>query len=379
MSDPNPSPPAPAEKSANPDPAPPKGAGEAVQTQEPSPSMDTPSNGWRRWTTLRDVPTMGESALLAVACVGLVFLVWHILTMGEVGQRIVNAYNLPSISETFGSFKSLWFDRALTLSAVASLARVIGGFMISVAIGVPLGVIAGSYLRVNAFLKPLNIFGRNIPIAALIPLTLMWFGIDEVQKVMFIFLASVAFVLFDATSAVQAVPDRYLDTAYTLGAHRRGKKAIAGACIAGGIYALCFAVGAFFLERSTEGVAVPETAVILQSFAVRAVVGFALGGLLWYPILNHQAIRHVLLPLALPDMVNSLRLLFGLAFGYIMLAEIINAKRGLGALITMSQRQGPREHIYLCLIIISMLAYGIDRLILWIQRVAFPHVKNVQN
>ncbi|MCB1212352.1 MAG: ABC transporter permease subunit, partial [Verrucomicrobiales bacterium] len=359
--------------------APPEVSDDVVQPKEMSLAVEASSNWWRRWTTLRDVPTMGESALLAVACVGLVFLVWHILTVGEVGQRLVNAYNLPSIAETFGSFRSLWFDRALTLSAVASLARVVGGFLMSVAIGVPLGVIAGSYLRVNAFLKPMNIFGRNIPIAALIPLTLMWFGIDEVQKVMFIFLASVAFVLFDATSAVQAVPDRYLDTAYTLGAHRRGKKALVGASIAGAIYAICFALGAFLLERSTEGVAVPETAVIVQSFVVRAVIGFAIGGLLWFPILNHQAIRHVLLPLALPDMVNSLRLLFGLAFGYIMLAEVINAKRGLGALITMSQRQGPREHIYLCLLIISMLAYGIDRLILWIQRVAFPHVKNVQN
>lgn len=79
------------------------------------------------------------------------------------------------------------------------------------------------------------------------------------------------------------------------------------------------------------------------------------------------------MPLAMPDVMNSLRLLFGLAFGYIMLAEVINAERGLGAIINMSQRQGPREHIYLVLIIISLLAFGIDRGILTLQRWCFPY------
>ena len=75
---------------------------------------------------------------------------------------------------------------------------------------------------------------------------------------------------------------------------------------------------------------------------------------------SHQLLRKVLLPLALPDIINNLRLVFGVAFGYIMLAEVIDAKRGLGFIIIQSQRVGPREHIYLCLIIITLLAYGID-------------------
>jgi ABC-type nitrate/sulfonate/bicarbonate transport system permease component len=99
-----------------------------------------------------------------------------------------------------------------------------------------------------------------------------------------------------------------------------------------------------------------------------------LGFALWFPIEGHQALRKVILPLALPDIVNSLRLIFGLAFGYIMLAEVINAQHGLGALIIVSQRQGPREHIYLCLIVISLMAWGIDRLFLRLQRHLFPHL-----
>ena len=98
-----------------------------------------------------------------------------------------------------------------------------------------------------------------------------------------------------------------------------------------------------------------------------------LGFCLWFPILGHQVISKVLLPLALPGIVNSLRLLFGLAFGYIMLAEVINAGHGLGHLIINSQRRGFTEHIYLCLIFIALLAFAIDRTVFWLQKMWFPY------
>ena len=63
------------------------------------------------------------------------------------------------------------------------------------------------------------------------------------------------------------------------------------------------------------------------------------------------------MPLALPDIYKSLRSLFGLAFGYIMLAELINAEHGLGYLLSTSQRRGLSEHIILILIVIAGLAY----------------------
>ena len=102
-------------------------------------------------------------------------------------------------------------------------------------------------------------------------------------------------------------------------------------------------------------------------------IGLVGGFLVWWPIQSHQAIRKVLLPLALPQIVNSMRLLYGLAFGYIMLAAVINAKLGLGNIIIMSQRRGPREHIYLILILIALLAFAIDRLVLWQQKRWFPY------
>src|SRR5204863_666143 len=137
---------------------------------------------------------------------------------------------------------------------------------------------------------PLALFGRNLPIAALIPLTLVWFGIDETQKVMFIFIACVPFVYAEVLSAIGGVPDRYVETAQTLGASEL------------------------------------------------------------------QIVGKVLVPLALPDIYNGLRKLFGLAFGYIMLAEAINANGGLGYLLMASQRRGLTQDVFLILMMIGLLA-----------------------
>ncbi|BCU76674.1 ABC transporter permease subunit [Luteolibacter sp. LG18] len=356
------------------------------------PKKRQPLVAWlKRFGTLRDEPSFLEGGLLGAAMIGVVLLVWWFLTRGEGDARIVDAYTLPSIRETFSSFSSLWFDRGLSISAMVSLARVLGGFLIAAAVAVPLGLLAGSYFRLGAMLKPLSIFGRNVPIAALIPLTLIWFGLGEVQKVMFIFLAAVTFVLFDTTSSARAVPDRFLETAYTLGAKRNWSKGLRLACLLALGYAAIASLGWQFLHEQGSMTVVaeavpgaPEPNPFLEAMAtgpfwIRAAIGFVVGFGLWFPILSHQTLRKVIMPMAMPDIVNSLRLLFGLAFGYIMLAEVINAKRGLGSLIILSQRQGPREHIYLCLIIIALLAWAIDKLILWLQRQAFPYLKHGQD
>ena len=346
------------------------------------------STWWKRIRTIRDAPSYAEGFVFGAACIGFVLFVWWLLTVGEGDARLVDAYTLPSPRDTFGSFPELW-KRELSRSIVISLARVLGGFMLAAAIGVPLGVISGSYLRAGAFFKPLVIFGRSIPIAALIPLTMVWFGLGEFNKVMFIFLATVAFVIFDTVNTVHAVPDKFIDTAYTLGAKPSRKKGARIAAFAGLAYGLLLMFGWNLLSENNAGVltaeasdaAAPSWFAFLLTTAAwgRFTLGFAIGFALWFPIAGHQILRKVILPLALPDIVNSLRLIFGLAFGYIMLAEVINAKTGIGALIINSQRRGFQEHIYLCLFIITLLAWAIDRSIKLLQRQIFPHIKHGEN
>lgn len=348
------------------------------ESQKPVPSAQSTAFQiwWKRARTIRDSPSYLEGLLFGAACIGLVLFIWWFLSAGEGDSRIIDAYTLPSPRETFESFPELW-QRELSRSIVISLARVLGGFLLAAAIGVPLGVVCGGYPRVNAFIKPLVIFGRSIPIAALIPLTMLWFGLYDFNKVMFIFLATIAFVIFDTVNTVNAVPDRFIDTAYTLGAHGSRKKGARIAAIAGAGYGLFVMLGWYLLREENTGTFAAE--LVSPHAWYRFAGGFVIGFILWFPITTHQVMRKVILPLALPDIVNSLRLIFGLAFGYIMLAEVINAKTGIGALIINSQRRGFQEHIYLCLFIITLLAWGIDRAIMLLQRQLFPHIKHGEN
>src|SRR3954452_12929233 len=262
----------------------------------------------RELLALRIPPSRLTRRLVGVGAIAALVAVWWFVTSGVGSEdRWISPVILPSPAEVIRSFPSLLRERALLQSIAATLKRVLIGFGLAVMVGVPLGIAAGAWRVLEAAGAPLALFGRNLPVAALIPLTILWFGIDETQKVMFIFIACVPFVYSDAVASIIGVPDRYVETAQTLGARP------------------------------------------------------------W------QIVIKVLVPLALPDIYNSLRHLFGLAFGYIMLAELINAEHGLGYLLMASQRRGLSEHIILILMIIGLLAFGIDRILFWFQRGLFPY------
>jgi ABC-type nitrate/sulfonate/bicarbonate transport system permease component len=278
---------------------------------KPAAPVAPPRRG--RFSILRaDIPAW-QGVVMGVLCLVVCFGLWWWLTAGDKDHApIIGPETLPGPAATFtyDSLHGLWFDRELTRNTLVSLKRVVLGFALAVLVGVPLGVLCGCFRRINAFFGPLLIVGRNIPIAAVIPLTFALFGTDEFQKVMFIFIACVAFIIMDTANSIMEVSSRYVDTAYTLGANR------------------------------------------------------------W------QIVLKVLVPLSMPGIFNSLRLLFGLAFGYIMLAEQIkygDEAGGLGDLINVSEHRHQREHILLVLMIIPMVALAVDRVLFWIQRQLFPY------
>ena len=257
---------------------------------------------------IRDEPTIIGKVLMALIFICLAMGAWFLVTRGATAEeRFVSPYALGSPEEVFGSFHSLWFDRALMRNLIASLWRVLQGFGLAVCVGVPLGILCGAFKRIDSFFLPVSVFGRNVPIVALLPMAMLWFGAGESLKVGFLFISCVAFILFDTTQNINSVKKDYLDTAYTLGASR------------------------------------------------------------------FQVLMKVLIPLALPGIFNSLRLLLGLAFGYIILAEMVDMDAGVGKLILMSQRKGPREHVYLILFFITIIAFLIDRFLFLCQKYLFPY------
>ena len=86
-----------------------------------------------------------------------------------------------------------------------------------------------------------------------------------------------------------------------------------------------------------------------------------------------QAVSRVLLPISWPDIWQAMRLGFGVGWSYILLAEMVDVGRGLGGIIITSQRRGPREHIYLVLVAIVLVAFLTDKLWAVVGRLLFPY------
>jgi len=257
---------------------------------------------------IRDtIPTWMGWVLGAIPIL-LLLLLWIVVTAGsEAETRMISPTILPSPAEVVRSIGSLWFDRALTRNLAISFGRVVLGFAVAVALAFPLGLLMGAFTRVKAAFTPLSVFGAYLPIPTLVPLTLSLFGTGEAQKVIFLALAFVIFLLPQVVAAVDAVDDVYLKTAYTLGAG---------------------------------------------------------------PV---QAVKKVLLAISWPDIYQALRLGFGVGWSYILLAEMVDIGKGLGGIIITSQRRGPREHIYLVLLIIVAIAFLTDKLWVTVGRKLFPY------
>jgi len=259
------------------------------------------------WKTLRaDAPAIPRT-LLAVGMLLALVLLWS------------TCHKLPGPTKVFGSYEQHYGDKVVKTQTVdalvernleenieASLWRVFKGVAYAALFGVTLGVFAASFRGLAAALNPVVVFLRSVPMGALLPLVLA-IASGESAKVLFIFLAIVGFVFGDTFKAVSSVPQRYVETAETLGASR------------------------------------------------------------------FQIIRKVLFPLALPDIVTSLRFQFGLAFGYIMLVEAIEQDRGIGVMINNGQHQGLIEQNFLLLLVIAFIAFVIDFVLRETQRFAFRY------
>lgn len=154
---------------------------------------------------------------LALAAPLLVMLVWCVLSYGGIVSEAI----LPSPTEVVRGLLQLFFQHDLAMAIWTSTQRITIAFLLAAATAMPLGVLMGAFEPINRFFEPVMAPLRFMPISAFIPLLILWFGIDEAQKIAFLYLGVFVYLLPVVVTAIRAVPQEYIDTAYTLGASRR--------------------------------------------------------------------------------------------------------------------------------------------------------------
>ena len=101
-----------------------------------------------------------------------------------------------------------------------SVKRVLLGVFFGALVGIPLGFAMGLNSVARGLLDPVVEFIRPIPPLALIPLVILWLGIDEVAKTFLLFLAALFIMLIAARAGVSSVRISKVHAAYSLGASR---------------------------------------------------------------------------------------------------------------------------------------------------------------
>jgi len=105
---------------------------------------------------LRIPPPPMTRRLVGAGAVGVVVLIWWLATAGVGAEnRLVSPIILPSPAEVIRSFPSLLNERGLLQSIAATLRRVLIGFGLATAVGVPLGIVAGAWRVAQAGAAPI--------------------------------------------------------------------------------------------------------------------------------------------------------------------------------------------------------------------------------
>jgi NitT/TauT family transport system permease protein len=125
---------------------------------------------------------------------------------------------LPSPVETWEGFLELLEDGTLGTSILASGARILVGWGLGVAVGVPLGIFMGYFRWVRRLFDPYIEFFRFIPPIAFVTLAVIWLGPGEASKVALIFYTTVFIVTLNTIAGTVSVPELRLRAAASLGA-----------------------------------------------------------------------------------------------------------------------------------------------------------------
>jgi NitT/TauT family transport system permease protein len=243
--------------------------------------------------------------VLTLSSFAFFLIIWSILTYGG----FVDPLFLPSPGRVFQAGVDLFLDLGFTTDILNSVYRVMMGFVVAAIIGVPIGLIMGTFKVAEALTEPVVGFIRYMPASAFIPLFILWLGIGDIEKIAIIFVGSFFQLILMVAVVAKNVHKDMLETAYTLGAKR------------------------------------------------------------------FQVIRKVLLPASLPGIVDTLRIIVGWAWTYIIVAELVASASGIGYMIISSQRMLRTGNIIFGILTIGMLGLITDFFFKWFYNRLFPWVE----
>lgn len=219
--------------------------------------------------------------------------IWQFLS--TVGW--INPVLLPSPERLVVALWELFDQGVLVTHTLASLWRVLIGFLLAALVGIAFGVVLGWSPILSDLMRPLVESLRPIPPIAWTPIAILWFGVGNAPSYFLVFIGAVFPVFVNTFSAVRNIDRTQINAALCLGAGpgimirdvlipASLPIIFPGLRIALGVGWMCVVAAELIAAQSGLGYMIQQNRVLLQTQNVVAgmitigVVGFAMSALM---------------------------------------------------------------------------------------------------
>ena len=136
-------------------------------------------------------------------------------------MELVSPRFLPNPWEVVKALYVMLVDQSFLEDIWISVARVWGAFLMSAIMAIPIGIWMSSYRIVGMLMEPIVDFIRYLPVPALVPLLIIWFGIGESSKIAVLWMGTFFQLVLLIADDTKRVPKEYIETGFTVGARPR--------------------------------------------------------------------------------------------------------------------------------------------------------------
>lgn len=169
-------------------------------------------------TSAFKVPGEGSSVAISVVTVIALVVLWTVATAFEWVKPLF----LPSPAAVYEQFHDyllgLANDKPLVQHFGASMLRVFSAFLLACLTAIPVGIAMGVNRVARGIFDPPIEFYRPLPPLSYLPLIVIWFGIDELPKVLLIYLSCFAPLALQTRSGIRSATQEQIHAAYSVGA-----------------------------------------------------------------------------------------------------------------------------------------------------------------
>lgn len=235
---------------------------------------------------------------------------WHLSSM------LLGPMLLPGPAAVLAAFAKALATETFWGHVWASTRRVGAALLLAMALAYPLGLLLGRKPKIDAFVAPLIFLTYPLPKVVLLPVFMILFGLGDASKILLAALTVGYQILVVSRAAARNIDRKYFDAFRSLKGGLHGPRKVDAARLRG-----------------------------------------------WW-----LTLRHVLVPATLPEALTALKVAGGTAVAVLFMVESFATNTGLGFLIMDAWGMGDQEAMFVGILGMSFLGYGIHQIVSLLER-----------